>query len=413
LASGAIAVTVLFAALCGIGLSVALPALDAPDEVYHWKRAVQISRGQFLAAKQGGQSGYGGEIDTAALDFATWANRHFETSSPFSLSEARSTAAGFAKAQGRSAASFPSTASFAPLAYLPQAAGIAAARALDGSVFAQLIAGRIANLAAYLLLIAAAVWLVPFGQRTLLALALIGPVLHLAASVSGDPLNFALPALLFAGCLRLRFDTSAVLTSAGRAGFALLVISLSLLKPIYLLLATVALLVPEHHFGGRRARVVFLAWTFGMALLLGIAWNAAYPFLPGRYWGTGADPRAMLIGILGDPLAATAYFLHSIRVQIPIMWLDAWGRFGGYPPPFMTNVPQVLSWSGLLALLALAVAEAHRLRDLRAAVLMAGVAAVFSCAIFFAFWAAFSPPGAAVIQGVQGRYFLPAFLLGG
>ena len=411
MAFGAIVVIISIAALLGIGLSAVLPVLDAPDEVYHWQRAVQISHGQFFAGRQGGQTGYGGEIDSAALGFARWANQHFERSSPFSLSEARGAAAEVAKAPGKSAASFPSTASFAPLAYLPQAAGIAAARAAGGNVFAQLLAGRVANLLAYLSLIAAAVWLVPFGQRTLLALALTAPTLHLAASVSGDPSNFALPVLLFAACLRLRHNGSTELTSSGRFGLALLMISLALLKPIYLLLAAIALLVPERCFGGRRAKVVFLAWTFGIALLLSIAWNATYPFVPGRYWGTGADPKAVLLGILGDPLAAATYFMNSLKVQMPLMWLDAWGRFGGYPPPFMVNAPQALSWGGLAALLALSIAETQGRRDLRAALLMMLLAAAFSVAIFLAFWAAFSPPGSAVIRGVQGRYFLPAFLL--
>jgi uncharacterized membrane protein len=42
---------------------------------------------------------------------------------------------------------------------------------------------------------------------------------------------------------------------------------------------------------------------------------------------------------------------------------------------------------------------------------MAALAALFTCIIFLAFWLTFSPSNAAVIQGVQGRYFLLVFLL--
>ena len=310
-------------------------------------------------------------------------------------------------------ASFPSSASYTPLAYLPQALGIAAARTLGGGVLPQMIAGRIANLLVYLALIAIAARVSPCGRRLLLVLALTAPSLHLAASVSGDPLNFALPALLFAWCLRLRFDESATLSHQARMGLGFLLVLLSLLKPIYLLLAAIALLVPARHFGGRRSQLVFFTAAFSTGLALTLVWNVAYRFVPGHYWGTGADPNAVLFEVLHAPVAAMTYFVHSLSHQLPIMWLDAWGRMGGYPPPFMTSAPQVLSWAGLVTTIALAAAEGRGPRDLRAAVFMTALSALFTTVIFLAFWFAFSPLNAAVIQGVQGRYFQLAFLLVG
>jgi uncharacterized membrane protein len=413
LVPGAVIAILILAAVCGMALSLAVPVLNAADEVFHWQRAVQVSQGQFFADRKHGPNGYGGRIDTAALEFAKWASQRLESSQHFGLSEARQAAAALPRDGGSSAASFPSTASFSPLAYLPQAAGIATARAAGADVFAQLMAGRIANLIAYLSLIGLAVRLAPCGSRLLLALSLTAPALHLAASVSGDPLNFGFPAVLFAWCLRLRFEPAAMLPRAARYGLGLLVIALALLKPLHLLLAAIVLLVPARQFGGRRAMAVFIAWTLGIGLALTLAWNANYPFLPGRYWGTGAEPSRVLLAIAGDPAKAIGFFLHSLEWQMPIMWMDGWGRFGGFPPPFMMNVPKALSWAGLGALLALALAEARRKADWPAAALMAALALLFTCAIFGAFWLAFSPPGSAVIEGVQGRYFQLAFLLAG
>lgn len=413
LAPSVIVVILMLAAACGTALGLAVPVLNAADEVYHWQRAVQVSQGQFFARRRDVPNGYGGPIDAAALEFAKWASQRLETSQRFTLSEARRAAVTVPQPAGTSMASFPSTASFSPLAYLPQAAGIAAARAAGADVFTQLIAGRIANLFVYLSLIGVAVRSAPCGQRALLAVALTAPALHLAASISGDPLNFALPALLFAWCLRLRFESTATLSRGARYGLGLLVISLALLKPLHLLLASIVLLIPARQFGGRRAMAVFIALALGIGVALSLAWNANYPFLPGRYWGTGAEPGRALLAIADDPLKALGFFLHSLKWQMPIMWMDGWGRFGGFPPPFMTNVPKALSWAGLGALLALAVAEARRHADRPAAALMAALALLFTFAIFGAFWLAFSPPGSPVIEGVQGRYFQLAFLLAG
>ena len=86
---------------------------------------------------------------------------------------------------------------------------------------------------------------------------------------------------------------------------------------------------------------------------------------------------------------------------------------GGYPPPFMTLASTALSWAGLATMLAIATVDGHQPRDLRASAFMAALAALFTSLIFLAFWLTFSPPGSAVIQGVQGRYFQLAFLLTG
>ena len=398
----------------GIGMVMCIvqPALNAPDEDYHWQRAVQVSHGQWLADRYGEQD-YGGNIDLAALEFARWANAHFQNASAFSLSQARQISAALENSPGMAKASFPSSATFSPLVYLPQAAGIAVARQWGGGVFEQMIAGRMANLLVYLVLMASAIGVAPRGQPLLVLLAVTAPALHLAASVSADPLNIALPALLFAWCLRLRLDETSRLTRRSLWVLGLMLVSLSLLKPIYVLLSGMALLVPVRHFGSARERRIFLLATIGAGLARTLAWNAAYPFMPGRYWGTGADPKAVLLHIIQAPRASLAYFFQSLQHQLPIMWIDGWGRMGGYPPPFMLNAPKALSWAALATMLAIAAFDGADRRDLRASAFMATLAVVFTCVIFLAFWLTFSPPGSAVIQGVQGRYFQLAFLLTG
>lgn len=404
---GALAVLVV---CIGMAMCFLLPALNAPDEIYHWQRAVQVSHGQFFADRRKGQD-YGGDIDTAALEFAQWAKTQFERPSAFSLSQVQQVSATLAESSGMVRASFPSSASFSPLAYLPQALGIATARQLGGGVFEQLIVGRILNLWVYLALMGATAWLAPCGRRLVVLFTLTAPALHLAASVSADPLNVALPALLFAWCLRLRLDEASRLSRLGLWGLGLMLVSLSLLKPIYVLLSGMALLVPVRHFGSARERRVFLMAAIGTGLALTLAWNAVYPFMPGRYWGTGADPKAVLLHIFQAPWVSLKYFVQSLHYQLPIIWMDGWGRLGGYPPPFMVNAPKALSWAALATMLALATIDASRRRDLRASAFMAALALVFTCVVFLAFWLTFSPPDSAVIEGVQGRYFQLAFLL--
>lgn len=95
----------------------------------------------------------------------------FLSGRPQGLTQVRQISATLAESSGMVRASFPSSASFSPLAYLPQAAGIATARQLGGGVFEQLIAGRMLNVWVYLALMAAAAWVVPCGRRLLVLFA--------------------------------------------------------------------------------------------------------------------------------------------------------------------------------------------------------------------------------------------------
>ena len=413
--TGAAAIAALFALvfMAGCLLAVVVPPLSGPDEIFHWQRAVQISRGQLLPVRVG-QAGWGGEIDKAAHDYAGWAIKPLTEAIPFSISEAEAVAGQLkTRSEQEVLAAFPSSASFSPLAYLPQAFGVGIARVAGADPLGQIVVGRIANLAAYLGVIALALRLLPAGRLTFLAIAFIPMAIHLAASLSADPLNFALPALLIAWCLRLRADQQVQLTRPVKWFLAALTCALGLLKPTYLILSAVVALIPAARFGAARGKWVFVCACAGAAAVVGLAWNATYPFVPGLYWGTGANPQATLLSMARGPFTAFDTFFGSIRTLWRYWGVDGYGRFGGSTPPspYVLYTSPAVSWLGLYLMLALAVSEPVQRRDLLAAAFTAALGVAFFAVVILAFWVAFTPPAASLIAGVQGRYFYLTWLL--
>ena len=97
-----------------------------------------------------------------------------------------------------------------PLAYVPQAIGISAARLLGLNTVCLLYFGRLCNLLFFIGMLYLAVKRIPFGKEVLLGVALLPMTLHLAASFSYDVMILGCMFLLTAVCLDLAFEAEQV-----------------------------------------------------------------------------------------------------------------------------------------------------------------------------------------------------------
>ena len=198
-----IAVILGVAYLLGALVVIRLPALGAFDELYHWLRVVQISQGHLLPDHVGAE--WGGAINAADYNFHVWMWQRFLDAKPIRFMDAWDQASAFSRASPPPVVVvFSNYATFSPLAYLPQATGVWLARALGANPLLQVLAGRLANLTAYIGMVAFIVRTLTAGRAIFLALALTPTMIYLASALGTDPLNFTIPAALFAVCLRYR-----------------------------------------------------------------------------------------------------------------------------------------------------------------------------------------------------------------
>ena len=89
--------------------------------------------------------------------------------------------------------------------YIPPAAGFWLARRLHASLLEALYLARVVNLAAYLILVCLALYILPDLRILLFGLALMPMSLHQGASLSADSLTFGATFLLCAIILALAF----------------------------------------------------------------------------------------------------------------------------------------------------------------------------------------------------------------
>ena len=396
----------------GLALCATVPPFGGIDEPFHWFRSLQVSRGVIFAPRLG-PNNWGGLIDLHGVTSAYWFAENFEKSRPIAKHDAQAVSASLsAKPAQNSVISFPSTASFSPIAYLPAAIPLFAARHLHLPPLTQVAVGRIGQLCFYILLIAATLWILPAGRLVAAGVLTMPTQVHLASCFSSDPVNIGIVSLLIASCLRLRADRAA--TVHGWRGPALYgVIDLTgTLKLTYLLLRLMAFLCPDRCFATRRLRMAFIGSAIVVSWVLALSWAVHYNFVPGPYWHQGGDPKAALAFVVKHPLLTLQGVYHMAYWHAWYLWGDMDIRFGGQAAPFNFFAPPPLAALEATGLLTLALLSGVRGRHPRIVIACWTGAFIVTAAVLAAFRLAYGPPDVSLILGLQGRYFAPAVLLG-
>lgn len=310
--------------------------------------------------------------------------------------------------QGKSPSS-SFAASYVPLGYLPQAAGISIARLLGHSPLLSIYLGRLANLLVALLLVFFALRLLPYGRGLMFVLALFPMAMLQMASLSPDALLIS--GTCFFVALTLHYAQKGCLDWSH--GIALAVTATLLLnaKPGYAALSLMVFLIPPSQFATRSRYVVSaLATVVTTVALAGLIMLSA------------PDPRqvnAMLYGANNhiDAAAQTATLVHHpmevlkvVETTVGAVGISlgrnavatyAWGQLN------ISDTIAVVGWLALVAVFFLR--EPVPIRPWQRLVLVI-TALIVAAVITIGFYVAGTPVGSPTVLGIQGRYYFPCAL---
>ena len=310
-----------------------------------------------------------------------------------------------------------------PVMYLPQALGFAAARLLKLNAPTLLALGKLMNLLVYLLLTAAAIRLLPFGKEALFAVALLPMSLHLAGSLSYDAGILGTSFLLTAEILHLRYG-EAELKGRDMLLLILLTAALGPCKMVYAPLVLLFCLVPAERCGGRKKKLLCFAALLAALMLAMLLVNAeiirAYASA-GRELsaasGAAEDAAPALVDaragytvseLIRRPVFIARMVLNSFSLQSGMLLTGMIGmQLGNMDPLLGAPFFVVLLYMGGLLLLSLREEwEAERL-SLKTRGAFVSISLVVILLIAGALLISWTTREAAMIEGIQGRYFLP------
>lgn len=391
--------------LFGATSAVVTPPFQVPDETAHFYRAYQVSEGRLDLLPAPGQVG-------APLPASVHRIGELFADLPFHPERKTSPGAILAAFQiplapgRREPVFFPSTLQYTCVPYIPQAIGIAAGRLLGAPALALLYLARLTNLLCGALAAAFAVRRLPVFAWLAAMVALTPMALSLLGSASADVTTVASSFVLVSTVAKLAWGTG----EASRGDLLLIAVASAVLcasKPPYLPLALLVLLIPVARLP-RDRRAAFLMLHFGLSLLA-----ASWPVARSRVanYGrleAGIDPGRQIHDSLLHPVHFLGVVIMDYTVHAPRYLSQLVGRLGWLD----VQLPILLLVVYLAVLLALVFLEASPRIEVRP--WQRGIAAVAALAglvlVSASQYAVWTPYGAALIEGLQGRYFLPLVL---
>ena len=383
------------ALLLGLLYLTALTPLSVPDEGHHYQTAYELSNVLLLRAdKDRGES--------ADFDYSDFPLHHNTAWGYSRIARDLTAPAGESESvpipQPRDCSYF--------LMYLPQALGLALGRLLGLNFIWKFWLGRLCNLLFYVLCTAWAIRLVPRFKALFFLVALAPMSMQQAASFSYDAFINALSLLLLALLLRAMLEGDRPALAASVAVNVLLTPA----KLVYYPLAALALLIPEWRFASKRARWGYLLALFVLPLLF------LLPFRLGFLAATAVDTGSSLnwegghnytLSFLLSHPAQTAKMFAVTGLASGTHWLKC---AVGY---LMSGLSlELYEWIPLLYIALLALAGLRREQDapglgaVERGVLCASALAVIAL-VMLTMSLAWTSDTSGVVQGIQGRYFIP------
>jgi uncharacterized membrane protein len=395
-------------------LSLALPPLQTPDENRHALRVSHLANGHLLGElfEMPGTDGKmypvtGGPVDPALV--AVMKPFLSLRSQPAQRAKATMWEPRHLWSAERVRMNFI-TSMYAPMLYLPQVATVHVARAMGASVVDTLTMARIAAGACAVAVGAAAIAMAGGSAVWLFALLTLPMSLAGMGTIGPEGLLLTVSALVAALLWRmLRGQARAGAFTVVVAGLCLVVMT----RPAYVALALLPLAVRSMAWRSRLA---------GMAVVLAaaLAWSAVATVtgVPNVGAYLGAAPAAQTALLLSEPWRVLNLVTNTMQAN----WLGYWYSFIGVLGWLDTLLtPTYYRLAGWLLLVALAATllrpRAAQASEEEAGWGTAGWIAVTILGmlggIFGILYLTWSPVGHPIIDGVQGRYFLPIAMLAG
>lgn len=364
------------------------PAMSGPDEATHFARAYATAGGQLFPH---------GKVSTPADFYLMSRNLGMQTGG-----------ATYETVQGLgwNQTDISATGGYSFLGYIPSAIGILIAKLIGLPAIGYLYLGRFTNLIAYVLLAWAAIKITPKLKATFYITALLPMAIYLAADFSIDGILLGLALLSLALFVRL---WNAEDHSAGLKDIILLclpVLAATVVK-FYFIGPFLLLLVPKRVFKDKKGSLSRY-WLLAILLAITVAWQlyamrvetARSPAVP------GADAGAQLAYIFSHPLQYLRMLGETFitRLNQYVLQLGTVGKLS-----LTLNI--VATASPIFAVLIFALDGMEKELNRGRKFAIAAMILVEITFIFTALYLDWTPVGARVAEGVQGRYFLPALPL--
>lgn len=385
----------------GILYMIANPLGKVPDEDFHARKAMAISKGNFFshANEDGDAVDY---LNTKVFELVT------RTTSSYEEAINRLKAA---ETDEEIEMKYTTMALYAPICHLPQGIGMFLARVFGGGVSVQCYAARLANFAVAVFLIYNAIKLAPFKKNVVFFLAMLPITLNEIASMAADALAISMSLFFICYILHLKFDdTKKEITKKDIVLLAVSSVVVALCKIVYIPLVLLLFILPKEKFGDLKKKNIVTISIIAGAILLNIVWLIyCSRFLV--TFNPGVDSSLQVKYVLMHPITYILTMFRTLNTYGQMFIVHLFGEgLGSFN--VQASVLFVFPCIVIAAMLFFVNDEKDKVKiDLFTKLVCIFIFIVIVALIYTSLYVQWTQAKKPIIMGVQARYFLPVLLL--
>ena len=391
--------------LTGIILVFLIPPFQSPDEQTHLYRAYQLSEGHVTTKHL--SYGAGDLLPKSLSDsFENYRYIIFKPDEKVSRGLIKSSLSANLNKSNVVETRFENTATYPPLSYLPQIIGICLGKILSASPVLLLYLARIFNLAAWVTILFLCMKRNKRVTLPILAFALLPVVACQASSASADVMTSGVAIFYTLEILRLIY-TRSIITKSDKLFIIIPGIILALCKPPYVILTLLSVMLSHKKFESKKASYKFKLLACVLPVIITAIWIiVAYKGFVNLK--DGVNSIVQLKFILSKPFEYIAVIFNTyvsnasdglyIQMIGQLGWLDTKLLFWNILFGFLAVI---------LSVFAIPLKTSDNPMPKYIKLWTIAVTTFLIIAITSLLYLTWNTPRAAIIDGLQGRYFIP------
>lgn len=302
------------------------------------------------------------------------------------------------------------TAIYSPVQYFPQAAGIFIANLVTDNVFILAYSARVFNMLLSLLLVYLAIRIIPFGKKIILILSMLPIVLEGFSSMSPDALTISISTLFVAYILKIIYNKEECKLGLKEKTIMLIMsLVIALCKIVYLPIVGMILLIPKERYKSNKEKILYIIFVLGLAIILSLTWLV----IANNYLAvsSGGESGEKIINIIKNPLHFIKQFVYTVNYNRQKYMFTLFGSKLTWSENAKTYfiVPFIYF---LLFLHESIASKENKEKFTKFQYIIMGVEVIAVIGLIFtSLYIQWTSATANVIEGVQGRYFVPIMLI--
>lgn len=400
----------MLALIFGLLIVFLVPPMMSPDEDSHMKKIYSISNGHFLSIKNNNK--LGNYFPEEMLDYMVFMKRYigkYDVNYDYNFYDSNYNAK--IKKNNKVFDSY-STANTNIFVYVPQVLAIWFFKIITFfnsiSIGNYFYIGRIGNLISYIFLIYNAIKKLPFFKNLMLFIALMPMSLYLGSSLNYDAVLIGISFFTISHILNLIYNNDVKFTKKDFYLFVFLTYFLLDFKVIYFPIILLILLIPKEKIKDKK-------WILFVKILLGVLFlKIVYSFIfKTEVSGVVIEKKLILSQIsfiLRHPNKYVFILYNTYKINKGFYVISFVGNFGWLDTPM--NILFSIFYIGLLIFIS---NLETKVIDVKSKIYILGINVLIYLLLFtslYVIWTVNWEIGYKVVEGVQGRYFIPfSFLI--